>query len=102
VEGETRTCRVSDYNQEDAMLDKTKHIASAAKALAVFQDCCGTVDEHALANLVCDLGHLAEERDIDFVSEVERGIGHCFAEHHAPDGDDLGPNVSVEIIIKQK
>ena len=84
------------------MLDKTKHIASAAEALAVFQQRCGTLDEHALADLVCDLGHLAEQRDIDFVSEVERGVGHWFAEHHAPDGDNLGPNVSVEIIIKQK
>jgi len=81
------------------MIDKAKHIASAAEALAVFQERCGTVDEHALADLICDLGHLGEERGIDFLSEVRRGIGHWFAEHHALDGDNLGPNAAVEITI---
>jgi hypothetical protein len=65
------------------MVDKAKHIAAAAEALAVFQQRCGTVEEHAIADLICDLGHLAEERDLDFIAEVRRGIGHWFAEHHA-------------------
>jgi len=60
------------------MVDKAKHIAAAAEALAVFQQRCGTVEEHAIADLICDLGHLAEERDLDFIAEVRRGIGHWF------------------------
>ena len=38
------------------MTDKAKRIASPAEALTVFQVRCGTVDEHALADLICDLG----------------------------------------------
>jgi hypothetical protein len=83
------------------MIDKA-HIAWAADAVAVFQKHCGTGDEHAIADLICDLGHLAEERGFDFLSEVKRGIGHWYAEHHASDRDYLGPDAMVEITIKPK
>ena len=81
------------------MIDKTGHIAWAADAVAVFQKHCGTSDKHAIADLICDLGHLAEERGFDFLSEVKRGIGHWYAEHHASDRDYLGPDAAVEITI---
>jgi hypothetical protein len=81
------------------MIDKTGHIAWAANAVAVFQKQCGTSDKHAIADLICDLGHLAEERGFDFLSEVKRGIGHWYAEHHASDHDYLGPDAAVEITI---
>jgi hypothetical protein len=41
--------------------------------------------EHAIADLICDLGKSAEERDLDFVAEIQRGIGHWYAEHHFHD-----------------
>jgi hypothetical protein len=56
-------------------------------------------DDHAIADLICDLGHLAEERGFDFLSKVKRGIGHWYAEHHASDRDYLGPDAAVEITI---
>ena len=37
-------------------------------------------DEHAIADLICDLGHLADERGFDFLDEVKRGILHWYAE----------------------
>jgi len=45
---------------------------------------------------------LAEERGFDFLSEVKRGIGHWYAEHHADVGESLGPDAAVEIIISPK
>ena len=81
------------------MVDEAIHIVAAAEALAVFQQSCGTIEEHAIADLICDLGHLAEERDLDFIAKVRRGTGHWFAEHHAHDNDHLGPDATVEIII---
>jgi hypothetical protein len=56
--------------EERNMTDKAEHIAWAAKAIAIFQQHCRTDDENAIADLICDLGHLAEERGCDFVSEV--------------------------------
>jgi hypothetical protein len=50
------------------MTDKADHIAWAAEAVAVFQEHCRTGDEHAIADLICDLGHLAEERGFDFLT----------------------------------
>ena len=84
------------------MVDKAKHIASAAEALAVYQRRCGTDEEHAIADLICDLGHLAEERGLDFLGEIKRGIGHWFAEHHAHNGASLGPDAIVEITVKPR
>jgi hypothetical protein len=81
------------------MIDKAGHIAGAAEAVAVFQKHCGTSDEHALADLICDLGHLAEERGFDFLDEVKRGIGHWYAERHVSDRHRLGPDAVVDIII---
>jgi hypothetical protein len=88
--------------EENGMTDKADHIAWAAKAVAVFQRHCRTGDEHAIADLICDLGHLAEERGFDFISEVRRGIGHWYAEHHAEDHNVLGPDAAVEITINPR
>ena len=41
----------------------------------------------------------AEERGLDFLSEVRRGIGHWYAEQHAGERDVLGPDAAVEFII---
>jgi hypothetical protein len=84
------------------MLDRRDHAARAAAAVAAFQSHCGTSDEHAIADLICDLGHLAEQRDLDFLNEVRRGIGHWYAEQHANEGDVLGPDAAVEIIIEPR
>ena len=81
------------------MIDKAGHVAWAAEAVAVFQKQCGTGDEHAIADLICDLGHLAEERSFNFLDEVKRGIGHWYAERHVSDRDRLGPDAAVEITI---
>jgi hypothetical protein len=40
-----------------------------------FQQHCRTAEEHGIADLICVLGHWAEERGFEFVSEVRRGIG---------------------------
>src|SRR3974390_2249583 len=50
--------------------------------------------------LLPDLGHLAEKGGFDFFSEVRRGIEHRYAEHHALNGGNLGPDAAVEIIIR--
>jgi hypothetical protein len=84
------------------MLDRGDHVAWAAAAVAAFQRLCRTSDDHAIADLVCDLGHLAEERGLDFLDEVRRGIGHWYAEQHAQEGDVLGPTAAVEIIIERR
>jgi len=72
------------------MTDKADHIAWAAEAVAVFQRHCRTGDVHAIADLICDLGHLAEERGLDFLSDVRRGVGHWYAERHARDATNSG------------
>ena len=81
------------------MMDRAKHIGAATEALAVFQRSCGTVDEHAIADLICDLGLLADERGIDFLSEAQRGMKHWFLERRAHPEGDLGLGAIVEIKI---
>src|ERR1700693_833972 len=95
------TVSASAYSRE-SMPDKADHVAWAAEAVAVFQVHCRTGDEHSIADLICDLGHLAEERGFDFLSEIRRGIRHWYAEHQARDRHNLGPDATVEITIKPR
>ena len=84
------------------MTEEAEHITYAATAIAVYQQRCHTGDEHAIADLICDLGHLAEERSFDFVSEVRRAIRHWFAERYAQDCNHFGPDTAVEITINPR
>ncbi|MGC2076960.1 MAG: hypothetical protein WA728_13185 [Xanthobacteraceae bacterium] len=45
---------------------------------------------------------MAKDRGFDFLSEVKRGIGHWYAEHHAGDGEVLGPDAAVEFTINPR
>ena len=49
------------------MTDKSDHIVWA-EAVAAFLKHCRTSDEHVIADLICDLGHLAEDLGFDFLS----------------------------------
>jgi hypothetical protein len=94
---------VANAESRGSMTDKADHIVWAAEAVALFQKHSRSGDEHAIADLICDLGHLADDLGFDFLSEIKRGIGHWYAEqHHLGDGDVLGPGAAVEIIIKPK
>jgi hypothetical protein len=81
------------------MPDKTDHIAWAAEAVAAFQQRCRSGDDHAIADLICDLGHLADERGFEFLDEIRRGIGHWYVERNSGAFDDVRPDAEVEITI---
>jgi hypothetical protein len=59
-------------------------------------------NDDAIADLICDLGHLADEWGLDFLNELRRGIGHWYAERYARECDALGPNASVEVAVKPR
>lgn len=81
------------------MIDKAKHVAAASEAVRIYRQSCGTIEEHVIADLICDLGHLAELRGLDFLGEAKRGVGHWFAERHTNEGDLMGPDAIVEISV---
>ncbi len=79
---------------------KSKHISSAADTIAYYQQRCGSADEHAMADLICDLGHLADKRGLDFLDEVRRGVHHWYVERETKKGV-LAEKVQVRISIRQ-
>lgn len=82
------------------MTDRAKHIGWAAKTIAYFQQHCGTGNEHAIADLICDLGHLADQRGLDFLEEVRRGVHHWHAERLNNNGPAIGSDAKVKITIR--
>ena len=74
------------------MTDKVYHVAWAAEAVAVFQRHCRTGDEHAIADLICDLGHLAEERGFGLSQRAQAGHralvrgASCWRRRESPSG----------------
>ncbi len=83
------------------MSDKAKHIACAGEALAIFQQECGTTDEDAIADLICDLGHIADARGLDFLGELKRGVRHWIVERRAS-GGDVWPDAIVDITVNSR
>jgi hypothetical protein len=84
------------------MLDKRENALRAGAAVAEFQRHRQTSDDHAIADLICDLGHLADERGLDFLDLVRCGIAHWYAGQYAHEDDILGPDAAVEIIIEPR
>jgi hypothetical protein len=70
-------------DREESMPDRRDHAAWAGAAVAVFQSHHRRSDEHAIADLICDLGHLAEQQGLDFLDEVRRGVGRWYAERQS-------------------
>ncbi len=82
------------------MTDRELHIGWAADALKRFQENCGTDDSHAIADLICDLGHLADQRSLSFLDEVRRGMRHWHAERQSQNTSLLTSDAEVKITIR--
>lgn len=80
------------------MTDRDCHISWADEALKHFQTSCGTTDSHAIADLICDLGHLADRRGQSFLEEVRRGVCHWLAEREGVDA--TFSEAEVKIIVR--
>ena len=83
-------------------MDREKHIKFSKQALEMFQLLSGTHDEHAIADLICDLGHLADSQSLDFLQEIERGIGHWYAERSAGNNEAAAIKPDVKIKIRPR
>ena len=58
------------------------------------------IDEYAISDLIANLGHYSDENGCDFLSLVQRGIGHWKAEtadQDDPNRIDIMPAVTVMI-----
>jgi len=53
--------------------------------------------EHAITDLIANLGHLSDEAGLDFLSLVEAGIGHWHLELLDEDSIDALPRVDIRI-----
>jgi hypothetical protein len=83
-------------------MDREQHINFSKAALKIFQQLSGTHDEHAIADLVCDLGHLADANCIDFLQEIQRGLGHWSAERGAGANEAPAGQPDVQITIRSR
>jgi hypothetical protein len=66
------------------MTHSQDYLSCATKALENFERCFGCNKADAIADLISDLGHLADQLGLDYMQEVERGVGHWRAERGAP------------------
>lgn len=83
---------MSDITNEDRAL-----WAEAALGEFVEQTGLDRIDEYAVSDLIADLGHYGDSNGIDFITAVQRGIGHWKVETTDPDHIDLMPLVMISI-----
>lgn len=84
------------------MPERAQLISWAADTIAYYQQHCGSADEHAIADLICELGHLADARGLDFLDEVRRGVHHWAAERETGKGVALAKDIDVRISIRRR
>jgi hypothetical protein len=84
------------------MIDEEKHIVAATEAIDIFQRRCGAERAHVIADLICDLGHVATARDIDFLDEVKRALRHWYAETCPSASGQRARDAIVEIRLTPK
>jgi hypothetical protein len=84
------------------MPHRSDHTSWAAEAISRYQKHSRSPDDHAIADLICDLGHLADENGLDFLSEVRRAIGHWYVERNIDSDNIIGPDADVEIVVIPK
>ena len=53
-----------------------EHLDIVEEVMRIYKARCGSDGAHAIADLICDLGHYAEDRGIDFVKQVNNGLAH--------------------------
>lgn len=63
-----------------------------AKGGPDFEGLCPEDQDDALADLIADLGHLADWLGVDFVKLVEQGVGAWSAERRHLDDDHMDPD----------
>jgi hypothetical protein len=81
--------------------DRDKHLVSAAEALSTYRTVSGVADDHSIADLICDLGHLSEEMGVDYLAQLQKGISHWYTEKYCTTGQII-PSLWVEISIRAK
>jgi hypothetical protein len=75
-----------------------KRAGWAARAVKSFSASTGSeLWSEAIGDLLCDLGHLCDSRQLDFVAIAEHAIGTWQIERVEPDGVSLPPAVSIRV-----
>lgn len=84
------------------MTGKREHINFVEEALSLYKARCRTDEAHAISDLICDLGHYAEEHGIDFLQQVKNGVAHWTAEKTVNMGASTFVDIEIEIKTERK
>ncbi len=84
------------------MTGKREHIDFVEEAIALYKMRSGTDGAYAISDLICDLGHYAEEHGIDFLQQVKNGMAHWTAEKTVNMGASTFVDIEIEIKTERK
>lgn len=78
--------------------ENRKRAKCALAALTAFHETTGSdLPDDALSDLICDLGHYADQQGIDFTAIAARAIGYWKIEQTDPLGVSDPPDVDIII-----
>lgn len=85
------------------MTTNVKRAAWARACLDLFADMTGAAStDHAIGDLIANLGHYAQLKQLNFLKLVQRGIGHWHLEQSDPESIDVLPTVTIAINPQRK
>jgi hypothetical protein len=83
----------------DEMTDNENYIEFIKEMINLYKDRFRSEDASVVSDIICDLGHYADQNKIDYMRQVKNGISHWIVEKNEGNNSSSFTNTELEIIV---
>ena len=80
------------------MTDKENYIEFIKEMIGLYKDRFRSEDASVVSDIICDLGHYADQNKIDYLGQVKNGISHWVVEKN--EGNNSSSFINTELDIR--
>ena len=81
------------------MADKENYIEFIKEMIGLYKDRFRSEDASVVSDIICDLGHYADQNKIDYLRQVKNGISHWVVEKNEGNNSSLFINTELDISV---
>ena len=81
------------------MADKENYIEFIKEMIGLYKDRFRSEDASVVSDIICDLGHYADQNKIDYLGQVKNGISHWVVEKNEGNNSSSFINTELDISV---
>ena len=81
------------------MTDKENYIEFIKEMIGLYKACFRSEDASVVSDIICDLGHYADQNKIDYLGQVKNGISHWVVEKNEGNNSSSFINTELDISV---